>query len=45
MIRCAKSDCYPGRNGQNHEAEDAEGSIDEEEAKVTLHLQLQPKKQ
>jgi hypothetical protein len=22
MIRCAKSNCYPGGNGQNHESED-----------------------
>src|SRR5436305_9259945 len=28
-IRCAKSDCYRGRNGQNHESEDTSRSIDE----------------
>ena len=35
MIRCAKSDCYRGRNGQNHEPTDTQGSIDQAAAAVS----------
>ena len=33
-IRCAKSNCYRGRNGQNHEPEDTERSAWEDEAAI-----------
>jgi hypothetical protein len=35
LIRCAKSDCYRGRNGQKHEPEDTEGSIGKDETAVS----------
>jgi len=35
MIRCARSDCYRGRNGQSHEQEDTEGSNRETETTVS----------
>ena len=35
MVRCARTNCYRGRNGQSYESEDTEGSFREVEAALS----------